>query len=167
MKTYSIIGGAVSPSAVVIARTAKQAKRLYNDWLERSYGRRDEGVGVDLLDPKLVCVHDGGLFCYPPGVKGHTDPKFAQRVKLRTALKPLLLTDDGFFLGDYEPGTSISALIPDFDEHTGWSQEQLAWFKKHVGKIVRGKVEELSGSNYFRPNRAPLLLTDDEIVIHR
>lgn len=76
MKAFSILGGAVSPCAVVVARTAKQAKLIYNNWLELTYGRRDEGVGISELEEGQVCVHHGGLFCYSPGVRGAADPRF-------------------------------------------------------------------------------------------
>lgn len=76
MKAFSIIGGMISPNAVVVAETPDQARTIYNDWLELTYGRRDKGIGVDEIQPGHVAVYGHGCFIYPPGVKGHQDPKF-------------------------------------------------------------------------------------------
>jgi hypothetical protein len=70
MAAYNIIGGRVSPNAIVIAPDAMSAQKIYNDWLELSTGRRDEGVGVYRLEALTVSIYKGGLSTYDKDVKG-------------------------------------------------------------------------------------------------
>lgn len=156
MKAFSIIGGIVSPNAVVIAKTWQKAKQAYNDWLELTYGRRDEGVGIHELTENQVCLC-GGLMIYTPDVRGFIDPRYNNGSEYP-------------FLGDYKPGDKIRAEVVfdsvAFDEGTAWNVRQKQWLNRNKGKVVNGKVKELNGSSYFVPNRAPLALNDDEIKIY-
>ena len=88
MKAFNMIGGAVSPNAVVVAESATDARRIYNDWLEITYGRRDNGVGVSEFEPGYVCVYREGLTIYGPGVKGAPDPRFRQEKPKKRGAKP-------------------------------------------------------------------------------
>lgn len=66
MKTFVMSGDPLggNPSAVVTASNWAQAKETYNDWLESTYGERDDGVGVtELLSGQIVRIIGGFAVC--------------------------------------------------------------------------------------------------------
>lgn len=64
-KTFLIIGGQVSPSAVVLAYNGDHAKRKYNEWLSREYsGKEDHGVGLVEITAKDLVLLRGAPITY-------------------------------------------------------------------------------------------------------
>lgn len=59
-KTFLIIGGLVSPSAIVLAYNGDHAVRKYNEWLSREYqGKEDYGVGLAEITTKDLVLLRG------------------------------------------------------------------------------------------------------------
>lgn len=63
----------MSPNVFLQAQDEKAAKAAYNDWLELSYGYRDEGVGVHFVSPDTVIVPGNGAAQYGGNTPGNPE----------------------------------------------------------------------------------------------
>ena len=61
---FQIVGGRCSPNAFLFARNSQEARETYNNWLEKTQGRRDEGVGAYPVDENSLIVANGGTITY-------------------------------------------------------------------------------------------------------
>lgn len=56
MKPYLIVGGIISPNAIVVARDHEHARELY----ERRFDTEDKGSGISEIEPETVVCTGGG-----------------------------------------------------------------------------------------------------------
>jgi hypothetical protein len=56
MKPYLIVGGVISPNAIVVARDHEHAHELY----ERRFDTQDRGIGISEIEPETVVFTGGG-----------------------------------------------------------------------------------------------------------